>query len=57
MLHGNKILHGNLRESSFLSFLGVVTCHLPLSVCAPKMVREDGRESYFLQVFLIACEM
>lgn len=57
MLHGNKILHGNLREGSFPSFLWVVTSHLPLSVFAPKTVREDGRENYFLQVFLIACEM
>ena len=48
-----------LRESSFPSFLRVVTCHLPLLVCAPKMVREDGRESYFLQVFWlhVKCRM
>lgn len=51
MLYLNKILHYNLREDSFPSFLWVVTAHLPSSWCSP---RGEGRwesELFFANLF------
>ena len=46
MLHLNKILHHNLREGSFPSFLWVVTSHLPCSLCS-----RGGKEAWKRKLF------
>lgn len=50
MLHGNKILHGNLRGGSFPSFLWVVTSHL-LSLCSQGGEGGWERELFFASLF------
>lgn len=41
-LHLNKIVHSNLREGSFPSFLWVVTSHLPWSLCSQGSMAEKA---------------
>lgn len=51
LLHLNKILHSNLRDGSFPSFLWVVTSHLPWSLCSQGGKGEWERKLFFASLF------